>query len=141
MKKDDSAQLLLVTCVLLAISIFTLAEISSSGIYMETNDPYENYNTDIVVLETRDSIVYHLEACFADENLSTVPDVSAFIQGMFNQTRDLFSGIHARHGELLHLELAALEETSSGVYRLELEISLTISKEKAKLQHELWLVE
>ena len=138
MKGEECGQLLLVTCVILAISILTIAEITSTSIYFEQDDPYDDGNTDVVLAETQSSFLYTLNERF--KNASAGADVEARIYALFNSTRDLFYTIAAEHGEHLHIKLQSVQESSPDTYKIEVSFSLTEKNEKVSVTSEFWLV-
>ena len=137
MKEDMNGQLLLVTCVILAISILTIAEITSTVIYFEEDDPYDDGNTDVVLAETQSSFLHTLSAEF--DNASAGGDEKATIHALFNSTRELYSAIAAEHGEHLHIKLLSALESSPDVYRIEVSFSLTEKNDKVSVTSEFWL--
>jgi len=137
MKGEESGQLLLVTCVILAISILTIAEITSTSVYFEQDNPYDDGNTDVVLAETQSSFLYTLNERF--KNASAGGDAKAKIYALFNSTRDLFYTIAAENGELLHIKLLSVRESSPDVYKIEVSFSLTEKNEKASVISEFWL--
>jgi len=139
MKDNERGQLLLVTCVLLAISILTIAKITSTGIYFEEDDPYDDGNTDVVLAETQASFFHTFSARFNAYNFSGVADEKKVIHTLFNDTSDLFSTIGARNGELLFMDLQDVNETSPGTFNIQVYFSLKEQGEKAAMSSDLWL--
>ena len=140
MSEERDAQLLLVTCVVLAISILSIAEISSTDVFFEEDDPYDHDSADVLLVETRSSFFTTLDARFKNHNFTNETDVEAVIHTLFNETRDVFYTIGAENGEHLYMRLESINETSLDHYQLLVYFSLKQKDEKVAVSSSYWLM-
>ncbi|HID71790.1 MAG TPA: hypothetical protein EYP29_03480 [Thermoplasmata archaeon] len=115
---------------ILAISILTIAEITSTGVYFEENDPYQDRNLDVVLGEVQGAFFQTLSAKFNSYNFSGVTDVKAVIYELFNSTKEIYYRVMAENGEHLYIKLLNLTISSQDSYRVEMYFSLSEGREK-----------
>jgi hypothetical protein len=139
LNRDQDSQLLLVTCVLLSLSILTIAGISSTSLYLEEGNPYQLQETDIVLAEYQISFHETLQHSFETSNFSAISDEKAHIHSLFNETRDIFYTVSVGYAEHLYLTLQSVNETSDGHYRLNIYFSLEYRLESVSVTENIWL--